>query len=203
VLRASAPLRGWFCATHRRLRSREPAEATVIFIRAALVENRWFRTRNLAANVSRISLAERITSPGTAAASQHLPLRSASLGRPFNGPGLARQDPRPTAFLEHNRRLREKIEMWQTRLTHRVIPDLDVALYGFYATRLTDVSSVHDLNRILKAEGGLTYLCASDRDLLGEQAAAFVADAFPDQIPLGEHQLPVTYAYAPGRSMTA
>lgn len=119
----------------------------------------------------------------------------------------ARPQPRPTGtgspesalpFLEHNRRLREKIEMWQTRQSHRVIPDLDEALYQFYASRLTDVSSLHDLNRVLKAQGGPAFLCASERDLLGEHAAAFSTGTFPDQITLGDHQLPVSYAYAPG-----
>jgi ATP-dependent helicase HrpA len=39
------------------------------------------------------------------------------------------------SFIEHNRRLCEKIEWWQTRLAHRVVPDLKDALAAFYEAR--------------------------------------------------------------------
>lgn len=101
-------------------------------------------------------------------------------------------------FLAHNQRLREKIELWQTRLSRRVVPDLDEAFYRFYAARLTDVSSVADLDRERKAHGGWGFLCATERDVLGEAAAGFDSEAFPDEIEVGGHRLPVAYAYAPG-----
>ncbi|MBK9137877.1 MAG: ATP-dependent RNA helicase HrpA [Verrucomicrobia bacterium] len=101
-------------------------------------------------------------------------------------------------FIEHNRRLREKIELWQTRLTHRVVPDLDEALAAYYAARLKDVSSLPDLNRALRESGARDFLCAREGDLLGEQAAGFDRAAFPDAINMGDHALPVQYAYAPG-----
>ena len=138
-----------------------PAEATEVFIRAALVGRE---------------------------------LEAGPEGAEGRAVGSGRQKP----FLGHNLRLREKIELWQTRLSRRVIPDLDEAFYRFYAARLADVSSVADLDRERKAQGGWGFLCATERDVLGEAVAGFNGDAFPDEIEVGGHRLPVAYAYAPG-----
>ncbi len=104
----------------------------------------------------------------------------------------------PYPFLEHNRHLREKIEWWQTRLHQRVVPDLDEALCAFYAARLRDVSSTHDLNRSLKAAGDDAFLRATIPDLLGEHASALDAQTVPDTVPLGSQAVPICYRYAPG-----
>ncbi len=154
----------------------QPVEATAIFIRAALVGEELEPTPDEA--------TPHDNSP---------PLRRSPTFYNRRVPGGAK------VFLAHNRHLREKIELWQTRLSHRVIPDLDEALYQFYATRLEDVSSVQDLDRVLKAQGGPAGLCASERDLLGEHAAVFDRDAFPDEVTIDGHPVPVRYAYAPGK----
>ncbi len=118
-------------------------------------------------------------------------------GRPAPAPPMP-PPLRARSFLEHNRRLREKLELWQTRLRHRVVPDLDEALFRFYAARLREVSSWHDLNRVLQAVAP-DFLHAQPADLLGEHAAAFAAEAFPDAVDLAGHPVPVRYAYAPDR----
>jgi ATP-dependent helicase HrpA len=101
-------------------------------------------------------------------------------------------------FLEHNARLRQKIELWQTRLPHRLVPDLGEALGAFYGARLSDVSSVGDLNRVLKSNADRSFLCASPDDLLGSHATGFDAASFPDELRVGAESVPVAYAYAPG-----
>jgi ATP-dependent helicase HrpA len=106
-------------------------------------------------------------------------------------------DATPYRFLEHNRQMREKVEMWQTRLPHRLVPDLDDTLFTFYAQRLHEVGSTHDLNRLLKAHGP-SFLCATESDLLGEHARTFDAASFPDAVPVDGHPVSVKYAYAPG-----
>ncbi|RME95209.1 MAG: ATP-dependent RNA helicase HrpA, partial [Verrucomicrobia bacterium] len=100
--------------------------------------------------------------------------------------------------LERNRQLLAKIELWQTRLPARVAPDLEEALYRFYAGRLEGVASVRALTGWLRRHGGAAALCAKPADLLGDKAAAFEAGAFPDEIAYGKARLPVRYAYAPG-----
>ena len=101
-------------------------------------------------------------------------------------------------LLEVNRRLREKIEMWQTRLSHRVVPDLDEALFEFYAARLENTASIHDLDRLLQTHRTPDFLCATEADLLGDHADAFQRGGFPDAISVAGHSVPVSYAYAPG-----
>jgi ATP-dependent helicase HrpA len=105
---------------------------------------------------------------------------------------------RQFAFLEHNRRLRQKIELWQTRLPHRVVPDLEEALCAFYAARLSNVSSVADLNRVLKSNADSSFLHAAPVDLLGSHTDAFDVGSFPDALRVGNEAVPVDYAYAPG-----
>ncbi len=101
-------------------------------------------------------------------------------------------------FLEHNHRLRQKIEIWQTRLPHRLVADLDEAFGRFYRERLQRVSSVAGLNRWLKLSNDRGALHANPADILSEHARQFEAGEFPDAIPVGDQTIPVAYAYAPG-----
>jgi len=103
------------------------------------------------------------------------------------------------AFLEHNRQLRDKLELWQSHQHQRIGGDLDEALYQFYAVRLKEVSSVPDLNRVVKEHAHRQWLCATAADLLGEEAARFSTQAFPDTVPLGNQAVEVRYAYARGQ----
>ena len=196
-----------------------PAEATALFIRSALVEEDlpdWTQARN----------------PGESSVA----VEKAGDRRPGHS----------YPFITHNRQLREKIELWQTRAHHHVVPDLDQALFEFYQRKLqggdalgssespekgaplsprfargegdenTDtariagtepdrphsppkpVASIHDLRRFLHDHGGAAYLCATEADLLGEHVKEFVAGDFPDAVPVRGHKVGVSYAYAPG-----
>jgi hypothetical protein len=57
--------------------------------------------------------------------------------------------PAQYAFLAHNRSVRQKIENLQTRARHHGMIDLDQALCNFYAKHIENVSSFHELNRLL------------------------------------------------------
>ncbi|HNQ90618.1 MAG TPA: ATP-dependent RNA helicase HrpA [Verrucomicrobiota bacterium] len=103
-------------------------------------------------------------------------------------------------FLAHNRRLIEKLEFWQTRQSHRVVPDLEEALFAFYTSRLPQVSSWADLRRVLATPNAAARLEAAPADLLGDEAGRFDPSGLPDAITLGHHSIPVSYAYAPGQS---
>src|SRR5687768_4147486 len=75
----------------------------------------------------------------------------------------------PHRFLAENQKLREKIETWQTRLRSTALPNVDEALFRFYAKRIENVSSVHDLNRFVKEQGNGDFLCATEADLVGDR----------------------------------
>lgn len=155
-----------------------PAEATEMFIRSALVEENLFPETNTA----------KARDEGKMSASQLL--ASARQGAPKR-PTLYR-------FLEHNRQLRHKLEIWRTRSRGHDLGDMDEALAAFYARHIQDVSSVPELNRLLRERGGPEFLCATEADLAGSEAVAFDREAFPDAVALGGRSVPLSYAYSPG-----
>ncbi|MBE2212833.1 MAG: ATP-dependent RNA helicase HrpA [Opitutaceae bacterium] len=107
----------------------------------------------------------------------------------------------PHRFLEHNRALRDKVEVLRTRLRSGVYLDLDEAYYRFYASRLEGISSIHDLNRHIRDRIAREpdVLCLREEDLLGDLPEDFDRAAFPDRVELENFALPLRYAYKPGR----
>jgi ATP-dependent helicase HrpA len=154
-----------------------PAEATEIFIRSALVENALFPEET----------ESRELNPLKATASQLLVLAAKPAGLPVRYP-----------FLEHNLKVRHKIETWQTRARQHDLADLDHALFEFYSEHLENVSSIHDLDRALRESGDPRFLFASEDDLVGGQDLSFDSEAFPDAVRLGGQSVPLAYAYEPG-----
>jgi len=153
-----------------------PVEATEIFIRSALVEDDLLPTR-------RKETEEEYDDNDTRV------LRSLDKKPTF---------PPQYSFLEHNHQVRQKIETWQTRVRRHDLANLDETLFDFYAKRIQNVSSVHDLNRLIRDCGGPEFLCATEADLTGGQEMSFDAEAFPDAVPLGGQPVALSYAYTPG-----
>ncbi|HEY5909065.1 MAG TPA: ATP-dependent RNA helicase HrpA [Verrucomicrobiae bacterium] len=154
-------------------------EATEIFIRSALVEEALFSEPQDGGNEG----DERKMSPSQLLAA----------ARPE-----VRKVPARYAFVEHNRQLRQKIEIWQTRSRHHDLGDLDQALFDFYAGRLQNVSSLNELDRRLREHSEPGFLCATEADLAGGHDLDFDAAAFPDAVPLAGHSVPLSYSYSPG-----
>ena len=153
-----------------------PKEAAEIFIRAALVEDELLPARGKETGDEYDDNDTRV-------------LRSIDKPQPL---------PPQYAFLEHNQQVRQKIETWQTRVRRHDLANLDQTLFDFYAQRIQNVSSVHELNRLIRDCGGPEFLCATEADLTGGQALDFDAEAFPDAVPLGGQPVALTYAYQPG-----
>ncbi len=106
----------------------------------------------------------------------------------------------PHGFLKHNQALREKIETWQTRLRSTALPDIDEALYRFYSARMHNVSSIPDLNRLIKEEGHgeSKFLYATEADLIGDRDLQLDSGSFPESIEVAGRPVALQYAYAPG-----
>ncbi len=106
----------------------------------------------------------------------------------------------PLRFFTENQKVRDKIETALTRVRSRRAHDLDESLYQFYAERITEVSSVHDLNRLVQARLARepNFLCATEADLIGDHDTSYDRGLFPDEVSLGNSVIPVTYAYSPG-----
>ncbi|EDY22045.1 helicase-associated domain protein [Chthoniobacter flavus Ellin428] len=119
----------------------------------------------------------------------------------IRGALVAEEAKLPHRFFSENHQVREKIETALTRVRSRRAHDLDEAMYQFYAERITNVSSVHDLNRFVRDRIAREpdFLCATETDLVGEDDTTYDRQLFPDQVSLGNTALPVTYAYTPGQ----
>lgn len=179
-----------------------PAEAAEIFIRAALVEDDLLQLQRKAEDENEDEDEVRV-------------LRSTHKPPPL---------PPQYSFLEHNRKIRQKIENWQTRVRRHDLGDLDERFFEFYLQRIgapspvsanckenhqnagsmpgapqpAGVSSLHELNRLIRNCGGPGFLCATEADLTGGTALDFDSEAFPDAVPLGGQPVALTYAYSPG-----
>ncbi|MDP6775726.1 MAG: DUF3418 domain-containing protein [Candidatus Latescibacteria bacterium] len=104
-------------------------------------------------------------------------------------------------FLLHNRQVRARVETWQmASRPHRDL-DLDQAVHRFYAERLEDVSSVHDLNRHVRRDKDETrdLLLMKETDLTGDEDFELDRDAFPDHLSVDGERLVLSYAYRPGQ----
>ena len=106
----------------------------------------------------------------------------------------------PQRFFVENQKLLDRIETGLTRVRSRRVHDLDEALYRFYADRIQGVSSVHDLNKLIRTRiaSEPEFLHATEADLLGADGHEYDRTQFPDTVLLGNTALPVTYAYTPG-----
>jgi ATP-dependent helicase HrpA len=158
-----------------------PADATRIFIRSALVEEHLFPAPPPEVEEEADGRASR------AMRRRHLMVED----RPSPVPPRFR-------FLEQNRAIREKIETWQTKARRHDLVDVDGALVRFYEEWVLNVSSLEELNRLLGANPDPSFLCASEEDLLGGQTLDFDAAAFPDSIQVEGKPVPLAYAYKPG-----
>jgi len=187
-----------------------PLEATEMFIRSALVEEglaEHFHPRDPKPGL-RTDHSHRTVHRGSARTHS---LRQSSSQLASNDPDAVETSnadappdltglPARYGFLQHNRQLRQKIEIWQTQLPHRLVADLDEAMFDAYARQVSNVSSVPELNRLLderKTESHCLQFKAED--LLGPHAAAFDSNSFPDHLRIGSQSVPVSYAYAPGQ----
>ncbi len=161
----------------------EPRDATAIFIRSALVEE------DLLPGLK----------PGDddddAAVRDDRDPRAAALA---SARRVRAPIPAQYRFLEHNRRTRQKLEDWQTRMRRHDLGDIEEALFTFYAGKLQNVSSIDELNRFLRDGAGPDSLCVDEAELTGGRDLTVDAEAFPESIHVGGQPVPITYAYAPG-----
>ncbi len=103
-------------------------------------------------------------------------------------------------FIEHNRNLCQKLELWQAHKGGTGFVNVYDAICLFYGRRIQDVSSVHDLNRLIKEkQHQKNFLFATEKDLLGEHSQGYDSQMFPDRVYLSGYSIGATYAYAPGK----
>jgi ATP-dependent helicase HrpA len=103
-------------------------------------------------------------------------------------------------FYAHNNLLRQRIETMLTRVRNNRVYAIEERLFRFYDQRIKNVSSIHDLNRLVKEhlDEQPNFLCATEADLTAGEDFECDLQQFPDKVSLGNTALPVTYNYKPG-----
>ena len=113
-------------------------------------------------------------------------------------------------FMDHNRKIRRDAETWQLKHRNAYRVDLDEVAFRFYEERISSVSSVHDLNRLIKTGGkeNASFLRMEIQDLTGTGDKPDRMDRpglpdrpedFPEHFNLEGDKLPLRYACRPGR----
>lgn len=103
-------------------------------------------------------------------------------------------------FVALNNALRHKVETRLSRNRRARVDAVAGRLFQFYDTRLKSISSLHDLNRLIREQGGGRdeFLRVSEAELAGGDDDEEAVVQFPDQVAFGASVLPVSYAYKPG-----
>ena len=107
-------------------------------------------------------------------------------------------------FMDHNRKVRRDAEAWQLKHRNAYRIDLDETAFRFYEERISAVSSVHDLNRLIKTagKGNDSFLHMQTGDLTGaeeEPDRHGWKEDFPEYFNLEGDMLPLIYACRPGQ----
>jgi ATP-dependent helicase HrpA len=113
---------------------------------------------------------------------------------------LNRETTFPHPFIAANFRLRDKLETALMRSRTARLPDMEEAMFEFYARQLVGISSIHDLNRAIaaKKKDEPDFLTATEDDFIAADDHATDLAQFPDEVSLGNTALPVSYSYTPG-----
>lgn len=108
--------------------------------------------------------------------------------------------PLPHAFVAHNTAMRHKVETMISRMRRARVDEVAERLFEFYAGRLANVSSVPDLNRLIRERGGGddAFLRVTEADLAAGREPEGADAQFPDQVAFGTSVLPLSYTYKPG-----
>ncbi|MFP4012806.1 MAG: ATP-dependent RNA helicase HrpA [Chitinispirillaceae bacterium] len=100
-------------------------------------------------------------------------------------------------FYKHNRRLKKQILQNERKLRTRALYSGDEVLFRFYHERLPKVTSIHDLNRMIRKKGGDTHLFLKEEDILSTSVPCEVVN-YPDRVSIGDRSFPLSYAFDPG-----
>ena len=108
--------------------------------------------------------------------------------------------PPPYRFLTHNRRIREKIENWRTRVRNYQAWPISMKRWRNSTPGTSPaVSSLHESEPALARPGDARNAFASPKpNWPADNLLGYDAEAFPDAVPVSGQPVALAYAYAPG-----
>ncbi len=100
-------------------------------------------------------------------------------------------------FFKQNARLVDRIHKTQAKLRSRELLVDEEVLYEFYKTKIPTVTSIHDLNKVIREKGHDSFLRMTERDVLGA-GIPNEAQKYPADLELGGERFRLRYSFAPG-----
>lgn len=104
------------------------------------------------------------------------------------------------AFFKHNNALKKKVLKMGSKLRKSYDYEIEAAMQDFYAERLYNIASVHDLNGLIKKkqkDQEKDFLFMSESDLALDNFATPSLESFPDHWTIGDRQLKINYQFSP------
>jgi ATP-dependent helicase HrpA len=100
------------------------------------------------------------------------------------------------AFFRHNKELYERCITLQKKLRTGDSCSSEQALLSFYSSKLSNVTSIHELNAVIKKNASDQFLFMDESNFFPENAA-FIATLFPDSVKIGAAEFPISYEFDP------
>jgi ATP-dependent helicase HrpA len=100
------------------------------------------------------------------------------------------------AFFRHNRDLLDRVIQFEKKMRSYAASGTDEAVVAFYHARITNVTSIHDLNAAIKEKGSDLFLHMKESDLVPADAAQSAA-LLPDSVGIGVMEFPIRYEFDP------
>lgn len=111
---------------------------------------------------------------------------------------VQRELPGKNPFLDHNRKLIERLEEWENRTRRRDLLVNEESIFRFYHERLPGICDAASMNKLIKDRGGDDFLRMTEADLVESLPDLDFRERFPDRLCFGDVELPLKYAFQPG-----
>jgi ATP-dependent helicase HrpA len=101
-------------------------------------------------------------------------------------------------FYQRNKDLVDRVVQFEKKMRSSVVSGSDDAVTAFYRARIPKVTSIHDLNAMIREKGSDSFLYMKESDLIGADAdAGGMAALFPDSVAIGSNDFTIRYEFDP------
>ena len=100
-------------------------------------------------------------------------------------------------FWKHNQELIKQIQERENKTRKRNLLVTDEVIEEFYQKRISEVSCIQDLQKLINIHGGDKFLFMTEEDLLRQEPEAN-EDQFPEFFQMGDKKCPLVYIFEPG-----
>jgi ATP-dependent helicase HrpA len=105
----------------------------------------------------------------------------------------------PIPFLMHNHTVIERVVQMENKIRKRNLLADEEGIAGFYRQRLSNISDLRTLQKMIREKGSDSFLRMTEEDIMQKKPDDELF-LFPDEVAIDKHRFPCTYAYEPGNS---